>query len=127
MTYNDDNELTRDEIAALSALPGEKQPSDLLEERVVHALKMDGYLGAGVRGRQNRGLSLALRIAAALALFAGGVATGRYLLAADAPQSASTALPSTIVRERDTTVPDPSTRQVNRNRESVIAEREMWL
>jgi len=127
MTYNDENELTRDEIAALSTLPREKQPGDLLEERVVHALKMDGYLGASPRATRSRGLWLALRIAAALALFAGGVATGRYLLATDTPQSASSSEPATIVRERDTTVPNQDTRQVNRNRESVIAEREMWL
>lgn len=127
MTYNDENELTRDEMAALSALPREMQPSDLLEERVVHALRTDGYFGVGSRATRSRGLFLVLKIAAALALFAGGVATGRYLLATDAPQSASEAAPSSLVRDRDTTLPNNDTRQVNRTRESVIAEREMWL
>ena len=125
--YNDDNELTRDEIAALSALPREMQPSDLLEERVVRALRSEGHLGAAPKSQRNRGAWVALRIAAALALFAGGVATGRYLLGTDTPQSASGQAPATIVRDRDTTVPNPETRTVNRNKETVVAEREMWL
>ena len=125
--YNDDNELTPDEIAALSALPREMQPSDLLEERVVRALKSDGHFGAIPRAKRSGGAWIALRIAAALALFAGGVATGRYLLSSDTPQSASIQAPATIVKERDTTVPNPETRTVNRNKETVVAEREMWL
>ena len=127
MMYNDDDELTRDEIAALSTIPREMQPSDLLEERVVRALRNDGHLGSAPRSRQSRGLGIALRIAAAIALFVGGVATGRYLLASDAPQSASAPAPATMVRDRDTTVPNPETRTVNRNKESIVAEREMWL
>src|SRR5687768_2084211 len=127
MMYNDDNELTRDEIAELSTLPREMQPSDLLEERVVRALRNDGHFGSAPRIRQSRGFGIALRIAAAIALFAGGVATGRYLLATDAPQSASATAPATIVRDRDTTVPNPETRTVNRNKETIVAEREMWL
>jgi hypothetical protein len=127
MMYNDDNELTRDEIAALATLPREMQPSDLLEERVVRALRNDGHFGSAPRGRHNRAFGIALRIAAAIALFVGGVATGRYLLAPDAARSASAPAPATIVRDRDTTVPNPETRTVNRNKESVVAEREMWL
>ncbi len=125
--YNDDNELTRDEIAALSTLPREMQPSDLLEERVVLALRSQGHLGATARSRPRRAISLALKIAAGIALFAGGVATGRYLIAADLPQSASVAAPSTIVKDRDTTVPRVEPRQVRTGKESIIAEREMWL
>ncbi len=125
--YNDDNELTHDEIAALSALPREMQPSDLLEERVVHALRSQGQLGAIARSKPRKGISLAFKIAAGIALFAGGVATGRYLIAADVPKSASVAVPSTIVRDRDTTVPRVESRQVRNGEESIIAEREMWL
>ncbi|MEO8578059.1 MAG: hypothetical protein ABI556_15220 [Gemmatimonadales bacterium] len=127
MMYSDETELTPDEIVALSALPREMQPSDLLEERVVHALRSEGNFGAAPRSKRNSGAWVALRIAAALALFAGGVATGRYLLGSDTPQSASVPAPATIVRDRDTTTPNPETRTVNRNRETVVAEREMWL
>lgn len=127
MRYNDENDLTRDEIAALSALPREMQPSDLLEERVVRALRTDGHFGAGIRAKQNRGFTVVLRTAAAIALFAGGVATGRYLLESDSSQRATVASPSTIAGDRDTTIPVQPTRAVNRNKESVIAEREMWL
>ena len=125
--YNDDNELARDEIAALSALPREMQPSDLLEQRVVRALKSDGHLGAIPRAKRSGAAWIALRIAAALALFAGGVATGHYLLGSDAPRSALVPAPATIVRDRDTTTPNPETRTVNRTRETVVADREMWL
>jgi hypothetical protein len=126
--YTDENELTHDELAALAALPREMQPSDLLEQRVVHALKIDGHFG-GKRGvRESKGIMLAVRIAAGIALFAGGVATGRYLLASDSPQSASTVQPSnTILRDRDTVQPDINRRQVKQNNERIVAEREMWL
>ena len=125
--YNDEIELTRDEIAALSALPREMQPSDLLEERVVRALRSEGHLGAVSGPKRNRGVWVALRIAAALALFAGGVATGHYLLGSDTQQSASVQAPATIVKDRDTTGPAPETRTVNRKNETIVAEREMWL
>ena len=126
--YTDENELTHDELAALAALPREMQPSDLLEQRVVHALKIEGHFG-GKRGvRESKGIMLAVRIAAGIALFAGGVATGRYLLASDRPQSASTVQPSsTILRDRDTVQPDINRRQVKQNNERIVAEREMWL
>lgn len=124
--YNDDTELTRDEIAALAALPRQMRPSDLLEERVVRALRADGHFGAPRRSRIPRGIRLAMRIAAAIALFAGGVATGRYLLATPAPQSAAVAAPATL-QERDTTFPDRMARPAKKVNESMIAEREMWL
>ena len=126
MNYNDDTELTRDETAALAALTREMRPSDLLEERVVRALRADGHFGAQPRSRKPSGVWFAMRIAAAIALFAGGVATGRYLLATDTPQSASVAPPSTL-KEPDTTIPDRMAQPVKKVNESVIAEREMWL
>lgn len=125
--YNDDNELSKGEIAALSALPREMQPSDLLEERVVRALRSEGHLGAARKPKRNAGVWVALRVAAAIALFAGGVATGRYLLGSETQEGASVQAPATMVRDRDTTVPDPETRTVNRSKETVVAEREMWL
>jgi anti-sigma factor RsiW len=127
MTYNDENELTLEESAALAALPRERQPGDVLEERVVRALRAEGHFESQRRARDNRGIMTALRIAAAIALFAGGVATGRYLLAADGQQSASVAPPSTIVRDRDTLPPRSNARQVNKQAEQMVTEREMWL
>lgn len=126
--YNDETELTHEELAALAALPREMQPSDLLEQRVVNALKIDGHFGGTRKVRESRGIMLAFRVAAAIALFAGGVATGRYLLASDGAQSASTVEPSnTFVRGRDTTQPGANRRPVKHNNERIVAEREMWL
>ena len=121
--YSDDkNELTAEERMLISALPRETAPSDLLEERVVRALRSDGHLG-GVRARQVRGLPAAWKIAAALALFAGGVATGRYLMP-DVPQSASIPSP-TKVSVPDTT-PSRNSIPVSGGT-TIVAEREMWL
>ena len=126
--YTDENELTHDELAALAALPREIQPSDLLEQRVVNALKIEGHFGGKRRMRESKGIMLAVRMAAGIALFAGGVATGRYLLASDGPQSASTVQPAnTILRDRDTVQPGTNRRQVKQSNERIIAEREMWL
>ena len=44
-----DDELTREEREALKALPREKEPGELLEERVVHNLRARGILGRGRR------------------------------------------------------------------------------
>jgi hypothetical protein len=122
--YNDENfELTRDEIAALSALPRELQPSDILETRVLRAF------GSVSRG-ERRTLALAWKIAAAITLFAGGVATGRYALAASAPASASasasTTAPVTDTRDAQKSVPRNDIRTVQQ-KETVVAIREMWL
>lgn len=124
MHTDDENELTAEERMLLSALPREIAPGDLLEERVVRALRKEGHLG-GIRARGIRGLSVALRIAAALALFAGGVVTGRYLMMPDAPQSASVASPSSV-RAQDTTPASNGSIPVRGN-VTVVAEREMWL
>jgi len=124
--YNDENfELTRDEIAALSALPRELQPSDILETRVLRALRDQGHFGSVSRG-ERRTLALAWKIAAAITLFAGGVATGRYALAASAPASASTTAPVTDTRDAQKSVPRNDIRTVQQ-KETVVAIREMWL
>ena len=123
MYENDEIELTAEERILLSALPRELRPGDLLEERVVRALRKDGHLGDA---RARRGLSNVWKIAAAIALFAGGVATGRYLMMPEAPQSASVAAPApATIRATDTTRPAGGSIPVKG--ETVVAVRELWL
>lgn len=121
--YSEENEeLTVEEKAMLATLRREMAPSDLLEERVVHALRNDGHLGSTIR-RRNERLKSVLRVAAAIALFAGGVAAGRYLITPDVPPSASVQQPGGA-RATDTVTPvsrpAPAT-------ETIVAEREMWM
>ena len=120
--YSDNEiELTADERALLAALPRELKPSDLLEERVVSALRRDGRFGAQ---RRNRALANVLKAAAAIALFAGGVATGRYLLMPVETRSAS-------AEQRETMRPDNTVRPVQQSLpaggEMIVAEREIWM
>ena len=123
--YNDEPvELTLEERNALASLPREMNPGDLLEAKVVRALRNDGHFGVAVPRRNT--ISLAWKIAAGLALFAGGVATGRYILASDKPQSASISAPASQNRDAQTLTPHTETRPVRHN-ETVVAEREMWL
>ncbi|MEO5589822.1 MAG: hypothetical protein ABIS03_09565 [Gemmatimonadaceae bacterium] len=107
-------ELTDREMELLAALPREMETGDLFEARVVNALRDRGHLGSGPT-RSSRSVSTILKIAAAVALFAGGVATGRYVTTADTPQTASTAARSTSATTH------PSTQ------ETIVAERELWL
>jgi hypothetical protein len=120
--YNEDEvELTAEERSLLAALPREMAPGDLLEARVVKALKSEGHFGT-VAPRRSPGLWTALRIAAAIALFAGGVATGRYLIVPDAPRSA--AVPESVNRTNDSVQPQ---RAAPAKGEIVVAEREIWM
>jgi len=122
--YSDDQtELTAEERTMLAALSREIRPGDLLEERVVRALRRDGYLGGAVPAGR-RGLSAALKIAAALALFAGGVATGRYLVIPDAPRSASLTVPAGVIGKD--TIPSGS-ESIPVRGQVVAAETELWL
>ena len=124
--YSDDNiELTRDEQAALAALPRELEPGDLLEAKVIRALREEGHFGVPVQRARN-GASIALKIAAAVTLFAGGVATGKYFLASETPQSASATAPETGTRDARVSAPRIDTRPVQQ-KEAVVAVREMWL
>ena len=124
--YSDDNiELTRDEQAALAGLPRELEPGDLLEAKVIRALRDEGHFGSIVP-RARRGPSLALKIAAAVTLFVGGVATGKYLLASNAPQSASATAPVTETRDAPAAAPRNESRPAPQ-KETVVAVREMWL
>lgn len=124
--YNDDElELTLEERAALASLPREMETGDMLEARVVRALRDKGHFGESQVRRQGS-LAVMWRIAAGLALFAGGVATGRYVLASDVPANASISAPASNDRNARDTTPRTETRPVRHN-ETVVAEREMWL
>ena len=122
--FNENHELSEQERAAIAALPRELAPGDLLEERVVRALRSEGHLGTVARGPLQWSRQL-MRVAAAIALFAGGVATGHYLLSRPASGSAATAANQTNVVKP--TPQGPATTQSVKNTKTVVAEREMWL
>jgi len=125
MFNDDDFELTHDEKTMLASLSREIAPSDMLESRVVRALRDEGYLGAHER-HSRHGISLVWKIAAAVMLFAGGVATGRYILATNAAPTASVTAPASGNQTPTPTANQGGSRQVPQN-ETVVAEREMWL
>lgn len=80
MGPNEHDELSAAERAALAALPRERTPSRLLEERTVRVLRERGFLRPAARKRRLLPPSwLAAGIAAALALFTSGVAVGQWL------------------------------------------------
>lgn len=118
-----DNDLNEQELAALAALPREMAPSAQLEQRVFRELRKEGHFG----GRRNARFSMDVmfRVAAAIALFAGGVATGRYMITQSRLETASA---QETIRRANESVESPSgqTQQV-KNAETVVAEREMWL
>ena len=119
MYSEDEVELTAEERSLLAEIPRRMAPGDLLEARVVKALKSEGHLGAAPRGSR---LGTVLRIAAAVALFAVGVATGRYLIIPAAPRSA--AVPGAVERTNDSVQPQRATPSRG---ETVVAEREIWM
>ena len=124
--YNENEiELTAEEQAQLSALPREMPVGDLLEERIVRALRSNGQLGS-MPATKRSPFRVALRIAAAIALFAGGVATGRYLIDGDTTRSASTTTPQNQVIQPQTTQPGLQAPPAGKV-ETIVAEREMWL
>ncbi len=123
--HNEDQELREHELAALAALPRELQPGDLLEERVVRALRSAGHLGDARRVKQPW-MQVSLRIAAAAALFIGGVATGQYMMT----RSDTNALDNAATIRAANELPTGSTMQhmkAVKSDEKVVAEREMWL
>ncbi len=76
----DPDQLSPAEREALNDLPREREPSRMLEERTLSALRSEGLV------RRPRGINphgpfgwAAAGIAAALALFAGGVVVGQWL------------------------------------------------
>jgi len=124
--YNDDNfELTYDEKTMLASLPREMAPSDMLESRVMRALRSEGYLGSAER-HGKRGIALVVRIAAAIMLFAGGVATGRYVLSTSSTPTASITAPASGNQGAAPAATQSAPRPVP-STETVLAEREIWL
>ena len=122
--YNEDQELSIEERAAIAALPRELAPGDLLEERVVRALRNEGHFDTAERVSRHWSRQL-IRVAAAIALFAGGVATGHYALSQ--PESRIQSAP---VNQASASKPAPASSnaaQTVKNSETVVAEREMWL
>lgn len=71
-----ENELTPEERAAFGALPREREPSRLLEERTVAELRERSLLRRAGASRTSRILR-AGAAAAAVAVFMGGFAAGR--------------------------------------------------
>jgi hypothetical protein len=72
------HELSTAERDALRRLYADGVPDPGLEDRIVAALRSRGRLGLPVGGHSRRGLRrAALRVAAAVALFAAGVLVGR--------------------------------------------------
>jgi hypothetical protein len=82
-----DDDLTREEREALAALPRERDPGPLLEERTVRVLRERGMLGHGgrvVRAPAWPAFSPAwasAAAAAAVALFVSGFAVGHWIQA----------------------------------------------
>ena len=77
-----DDALTPDERALFAALPRERDPGRLLEERTVRALRERGLVHAPEKPRRAIRVHpgwLTGAVAAGLALFLGGLATGQYM------------------------------------------------
>ena len=80
MHDRDVEDLTATEWKAFDALPREAMPGRLLEERVISELRARGLLGRRGALRSRWGwLQTAAAAAAAIALFASGLATGQWL------------------------------------------------
>ena len=74
-----EEDLTAAERRAFESLPRETMPSRLLEERVVSELRSRGLLGARMRRLVWGPLQIGAVAAAALALFASGLAVGQWM------------------------------------------------
>jgi hypothetical protein len=95
--FNDEEiELTDAERAAFAALPKERPVSDLLEGRVVNALKSRGTLSPASR-RGSRFTTIALRSAAAVFIFAAGALTERLVF--DRHETEGVVTPSKVSNE----------------------------
>lgn len=76
MSYDED--LTQEEREALGQLPREREPSSLLEERTVRALRNQGMLSRTTPvGRS--WITVAAAVAAGAVLYLGGIATGQWM------------------------------------------------
>lgn len=79
MSTGHDDDLTPEERAAFAALPRERVPPAHMEDRIVDALHGQGLLVQRPRLRPASRWLATAATAAALALFAGGVAVGQWL------------------------------------------------
>jgi len=77
--HDDDLDLTADEREALRALPRERDPGELLEERTVRALRARGLIRSSGPPRFAISPAWASAAAAAVALFLGGFAFGQWV------------------------------------------------
>ncbi|HEU0055065.1 MAG TPA: hypothetical protein VFQ39_17885 [Longimicrobium sp.] len=76
---DDDDALPPAERAALDALPREREPGRLLEERTVRALRERGLLRAPGRRIRFPAAWIGGAVAAGIALFLGGVTVGQWM------------------------------------------------
>jgi hypothetical protein len=82
MNDHDENDMTPELRSQLAALPRESDPGRLLEERTVRALRERGLIEAPVAGGRVRRIPRAWlggAVAAGIALFASGLATGQWM------------------------------------------------
>ena len=87
-----DEPLTPQEREAFAALPREREPSRLLEERTVRALRDRGLVRSGKPRRFRFPVSwMAGAAAAAVALFMTGVAAGQYAAGREAARAVAEA------------------------------------
>jgi hypothetical protein len=80
MHDREEDQLTAAEREAFDALPRERMPSRLLEERVVSGLRARGLLGRRQVRRPSWGrIPISVAAAASVALFASGIALGQWM------------------------------------------------
>lgn len=82
MSTHDEDDLTPDLRNQLAALPRERDPGRLLEERTVRALRDRGLIEAPVAGGRVRRIPRAWlggAVAAGITLFASGLAVGQWM------------------------------------------------
>jgi hypothetical protein len=82
MNERDEDDLTPDLRTELAALPRERDPGRLLEERTVRALRERGLIEAPAAGGRVRRIPRAWlggAAAAGIALFASGLAVGQWM------------------------------------------------
>lgn len=116
--FNDEElDLTENERAAFAALPRERAPGDLLEERVVRQLRSNGYFSS--THARSRIAGWALRAAAAVLLFGAGALTERALSNRGDTASTTAITPTRAVE----TKPAP----VQRTEATKIAQLEQWI
>jgi len=82
MNEHDEEALPPEIQAGLAALPREQHPGEMLEERTVRALRERGLIQAPAAGGRVRRIPVAWlggAVAAGIALFASGLATGQWM------------------------------------------------